>query len=383
MRCRSLCPLIVAIPFVLCFAQEPPAPSQGNPVTVDRVPLEILSSVPVPALPAQSIALPAVCSTDGTIFIRTASMDGVDDPVSISSDGKVIARFGRERINDIANPLPVSMFLADKDVYILTLGRVPLGLSAKWRTPTGKEEVHEVSSKRPFIARFHRDGTYVGSTPLDVPFQPTRFGVFDDGSFLVAGLNPKTDEPRLALASFNGQFQRLVELNGDIHARSGTDTTNSDANALPQHTAGIDFEQSLLYAVHASQIVKDGPNLLVLRPTKGPVFSVAPGGNVRQLKLQVQGVDRLYTIKTTPDTWIAEFTHHVSDRTGDEFFTYAFDPSTGTPLKEYIFPADLGFGMACISGDEFTFVMADPDTKNIKLVRLGQAMRSGTSRKSD
>lgn len=53
-----------------------------------------------------------------------------------------------------------------------------------------------------------------------------------------------------------------------------------------------------------------------------------------------------------------------------EFSTYALDPETGIPLREYFFPTDLGWGLACTDGNEFTFVMANDETKPLKVVKL-------------
>jgi len=51
----------------------------------------------------------------------------------------------------------------------------------------------------------------------------------------------------------------------------------------------------------------------------------------------------------------------------------SFDPETGVPLREYFFPTDLGFGLACVDGDEFTFVMANVEGKALELMKLRPA----------
>ena len=40
--------------------------------------------------------------------------------MSVSSDGKTVTRFAKEKINDVASPIMLSVFLAGSDVYILT-----------------------------------------------------------------------------------------------------------------------------------------------------------------------------------------------------------------------------------------------------------------------
>jgi hypothetical protein len=125
--------------------------------------------------------------------------------------------------------------------------------------------------------------------------------------------------------------------------------------------------------LYRSQIARDGPNLLLFRPMSGPVFSISPSGAVQNHQLKMKGDYRLFTIKVTQGAWIAELTHHLDDGTGNVFSLYAFDPETGVPLREYFFPRDLGYGLACTDGNEFTFVMADTERKSLKLLKLAPA----------
>jgi hypothetical protein len=69
----------------------------------------------------------------------------------------------------------------------------------------------------------------------------------------------------------------------------------------------------------------------------------------------------------------AEPTHHLDEGTGNVFSLYAFDPETGVPLREYFSPRDLGYGLACTDGNEFTFVMVDAERKSLKLLKLAPA----------
>jgi hypothetical protein len=55
--------------------------------------------------------------------------------------------------------------------------------------------------------------------------------------------------------------------------------------------------ETLLGVVSVSQIARDGPNLLLFRPTNGPVFSISPAGKVRVHRLKVEGDYRLYRVK--------------------------------------------------------------------------------------
>jgi len=324
-----------------------------------------------------------LCDPDGRILFRQATPGaGVEDPVSVSRDGKTVIRFDRGKVNDIPRPVFSSMFLSGSDVYILTRGSTPLGNETKWRTPGGEIVRQQAARNSEFVVHFERDGGYAGAVPLDLPFKPLHLGVFENGDFLIAGANASTDEPRLAIVGSNGELRRFVELKGDVHAQKESGPLGKekerDPTALPRFgtppgSAGWSpFSKSLFNVVYGSQIAKDGPNLLLLRPMNGPIFSISPSGEVQVRKLKVEGDFRLYTLKATRNRWIAEFLHGVPHSEAVEFSTYAFDPETGTPLQEYFFPTDLGFGLACTDGDEFTFVMSNNETKNLILVKVAR-----------
>jgi hypothetical protein len=138
--CRSVRLLGVCILAVVwSYAQQLP-PHSSRP---EKVPLEEASSVLVSSLPAESVVMPVLCDADGNILLRLAMPDtGVEDPVSVSSDGKTVTRFGKEKINDIPRLLPLSMFLSGSEVYILTRGSVSLNSDVKWRTPNGEVVTH-------------------------------------------------------------------------------------------------------------------------------------------------------------------------------------------------------------------------------------------------
>jgi hypothetical protein len=361
------------------------APSESAATTPQRVSLGPVSTVEIPSLAAKSITAPLLCTPDGSILFRQATPEaGIEDPVSVSKDGKTVIWFGREKMNDIPRPVPLSVFLLGSDVYVLTKGSIPLGSESKWRTPTGEVVSQPASKAVTFVAHFEGNGNYAGAVPLELNFNPQRLGVFENGDFLVSGADPSTDEPRVAIVASNGQLRRSLELKGDVHAQLESDShgRGNDPTALPRFkpVPGSPSEsfvtETLRGVVSTLQIAKDGPNLLLFRPLNGPVFSIAPSGEVTVHKLKVEGQSRLYTMKTTGDSWIVEFLHDVPHSSAQEFSTYAFDSESGAPLREYFFPADLGWGLACADGDEFTFVTANEKTDSLELIKLAPAVKS-------
>jgi hypothetical protein len=377
--CSSVRNLTFVLSVVTCSmaqsALHPPGPATSAPPV--KLSLVVASTVQVPTLPAESITEPIFCDLGGSIVFRLAMPDtGVGDPISVSRDGKTVISFTRQKINDVSRPEVMSMFPSGSGVYILTRGTVLIGGETKWRTPTGEVQIHPATKSSTFVARFERDGTYGGAVLLDLPFKPLHLGVFENGDFLIAGAEPSTDEPRVAIVGPNGQLRRFVELKGDVHAQTDSDIAarDKDPTALPRSKPWRGaFAESLRDVVSNSQIVKDGPNLLLFRPMNGPVYSISAGGEVQVHKLKMEGDYRLFTIRADRNSWIVELIHEVPHGGGDEFATYAFDRESGSPLREYFFPTDLGWGLACADGDEFTFVMADDVGTSLKLVKLTPA----------
>jgi hypothetical protein len=370
---------VVAIAASFCPAQNLPSHLTENPTdAVEKVSLATVSVVEIPSLPAESIAAPVLCQSDGGVLLRLAMPGtGLEDPVSVSEDGKTVVRFDRSKINDISRPTIRGLFPKGTDVYVLVMGSIPLGSEIKLRKPNG-EVVSEPTSKTSFfVGRFRQDGTYTGSVPLELPFKALQLGVFDDGDFLIAGMDPSTSEPRVAIVASNGQLRRLLDLTGDVHPLDGSSQGGDrDPAALPHNKPWRGFAESLRDVVLTSQIAEDSRGLLLFRPSSGPVFSISPAGEVRARKLRVEGTYRLFTIKRARDSWIVEYIHDVSGSAAQEFSTYEFDPDSGGPTREYFFPTDLGWGLACADGDEFTFVAADEKAGMLKLMKLAPQGRA-------
>jgi hypothetical protein len=355
------------------FAQNLPHPTQPAAASIHQVQLEEASSVPVPALAAESVTRPSFCDADGRIILRMAMPDtGIKDPVSVSKDGKTIIRFGAEKVNDIPQPLLASFFVLKSDLYILAHGSTPLGYEIKLRTPSGEIIRQPATKSSKYVAHFDHDGNYAGAVSLDLPFRPFNVGVFETGDFLISGID--RDGPRLAIVGSNGQLQRFIELKDDIHLEDAPDASakNTDPNAFPRFATSQDHKESLFDLVSGTQITQDGPNLLLFRPLQGPVFSISASGEVQVHKLRnIENGYHLFTMKAAGGEWIVELMREIqTPAPATQFLTYAFDPKTGNPVRQYLFPDDLAWGLACTDGNEFTFVNSDPQAMSVKLVTL-------------
>ncbi len=333
---------------------------QDGPFEVKETPLEVVSTLPVASIIGGAITPPIVCTSDNTMFLRLLTRAGTQvlpvspDVVSISSDGKNVLRFGSDRVNDVPNAVTRGFFVNDDRIYLLVSSDSKVERkTAKLRRPDGSIEEQSIAvGKRDFyIASFQRNGAYIRAVRLDISFVPRQFGVFSNGDFLVAG---RTDawppEPRVAIVSWNGQFSRFIEFEGDVRADRPEFKTPESRDA---------FSGNLFFTLDLTRIVADGHNLILFRPfTQAPVFVVSPGGAVRPVRLKVARKLTLFNIQPAKTRWVAVYRESLGEGKGIRFHTYSIDPESGKPTETYIYENALGFGLACTDGTAFTFLKA-------------------------
>jgi hypothetical protein len=157
--CRLLRFLLPCIMAANSIAQDPPSQPQQSALVPESVALGEVSSVQIPSLPAESVAAPLLCDAQGRILFRLATPEaGIEDPVSVSGDGRTVVRFAKEKINDVPRPVMLSVFLAGSDVYILTSGSTPLDSTMKLRKPNGEVIEQQASKRGMFVVHFQPDG---------------------------------------------------------------------------------------------------------------------------------------------------------------------------------------------------------------------------------
>ena len=183
-------------------------------------------------------------------------------------------------------------------------------------------KVPTVSGRHYAIARFKPDGTYLGSVTLSVPFTPQQIGAFSTGDFLIAGVKmyqggTPEGESQLALVAPSGQFLKLVDLTGDPNAQSPPGNSN---------------EGDWFMSASLSEIVADGPSLLLVRPTQNtPVFSISPGGEATSVRLEIPENYALHDLKINGAEWIGLIARNVS---GLDSQLLSFDRSTGKVMGD-------------------------------------------------
>jgi hypothetical protein len=335
--------------------------------------LSVSDELPVKSFPGITIASPVLCSPEGNILVRPATIEAVLDPVAISPDGHITARFGRENITQVQHSEPLYAFMRDKDVFLLVSGTTQLDHQDELHTPDGRILHQQAIEHTTRLAHFHADGGFAGSFELDLPFRIAQFGEFETGDFLITGTDKRTGEPRAAIVNSTGQMLRTIGIEGlpgegssekaEI-TRNGSDRENGVES---DHTGSAPPFSAPFFTL---QVIADGPDLLIFSPGRNAVLFVTAGGAVRTMRLQVPTGFELETVQPAKGQLIVELTKDRRDGTGGDFAAFAVDRTSGIPTVEFVYSRDLGFGMACTDGVQFTFLTLDPESKGIKLVKL-------------
>jgi hypothetical protein len=216
-----------------------------------------------------AIALPFQCTADGTIFVRFvgAAPAGVMPPplptfqlVSISTSG-VPHSFPLDQVPDLHVLSEVDHYAYDSGVIFLIRGtRGNLGHDPSKDTPAER-----AAAMHTYIVGFDRDGRYQKTVEVDDRIRMRYLAVFDSGTFLVFGYDPKDHAPQLALLKEDGTYLKSLDV---------------PAGAMPNVAIGTEgAKRGLLMPV---EFMRLGSSVMVVQPHGDyPILEVSPGGAVR------------------------------------------------------------------------------------------------------
>lgn len=326
----------------LAWAQE------SSPVVVH---LNVTEQVPVQSFPGVTFASPVFCAPSGELLVRPDTIDALLDPILISKDGRITARFGRENIPQFQHSNVLDAFARERDVFLLIDGTTPSDHQITLQTPNGQTVHQQAVQHGVRLAHFDVDGTLKGSTAVDLPFHASRFGEFANGDFLMIGGEIGSDEPRIALVNSTGQMIREIKL--EVDAEKGESS-----------------KKGAFLDVH---LRADGPDLLMFTNRANEVFNVTAGGEVRTLRISLPNGYKLDAVQPNGNELIVEAAQYSTDGTGEQFAAFAVDRNSGVARTRYDYPTEIGFGMACSDGTEFTFLALDFEKHGVKLVKLTAA----------
>ncbi len=361
-----LLPAILCVVATLAFGQGAVQVAASNG-RVDngfaKANLGLISEIEISDISQSFLSLPVTCANKSA-FVRMSDGQALSELVSISADGKKVIPFAVNKIIDVVNPRSQTFFVNSTGVYLLILSSIPQDHIQTLHTPDHQQSQQFAVTTKQFIARFSLDGSYLGSVPIELPFHAHQFGAFPNGDFLIAGLS-REKEAKVALVKSSGQFNRFVEVSGDIHLTSANEP-GSSASALPP--MGKHFGEGFLEAAMAANIIADGSRLLLVRKVPGlPVFSVSAGGDVKTIAIEAPPGFTLFDLKPGRNAWIALYTRK-SDESGLAIESFALNPETGNVVRKYSYPRFPGVALGCADMDELTFLQNVND--KLKLVTL-------------
>lgn len=303
------------------------------------------------SFPGITFALPVFCTESGELLVRPDTVDALLDPILISPEGRITARFGRENIPQFQHSNVLYAFAREHDVFLLIDGTTPIEHQITVQTPDGRTLQQQAVEHGVRLAHFDADGTFKGSFALNLPFPSSRFGEFANGDFLIMGGEIESAELHAAILNSMGQVVREIKL---------------------KRSPGKQQADKKLPFLDA-QVTADGPNLLVFTNRSNDVFFVTTGGEVRRLGLQLPNGYGLDAVQPGRNELIVEASESGRDGATDNFAAFAIDRNSGVLRARFDYPKGLGFGMACTDGTDFTFLALDPEKHGVKLVKLTSA----------
>ncbi|MGH9587775.1 MAG: hypothetical protein ACRD3F_12540, partial [Acidobacteriaceae bacterium] len=147
-----------------------------------------------------------------------------------------------------------------------------------------------------YIATFDRDGNYKELILLPLPGPIFRFAILSSGEFLVLGLDPHGNTPKLMLLGSQGDLERSIDL-----PELSQKTVAGSATSMRQAMTAAITAGSVLFMPHNG-------NVLVWRPgSTGPVFEIQAGGGIREIPLMVPKGYTLADFVPSNDRLIAHF----------------------------------------------------------------------------
>lgn len=356
--CRLFCPD--------CFPQANRAPSKTDSattqtsVTEPSVPavqfLVLKETIPLAYASPQGFMSGVKCDGDGNIFVPMPEMNS-DGTVSrivlieIVPDSKSTKTFGSQPLpaSDYPNQ-SIHYFDVDAHGTVYALGYTHEDKQASDKKPTIPQY---------FIERFNDDGSTDSVVRLGYPpgtgaveLDLSHFGIFGDGSFIVAGTqwDASTEaKPFTGIYGSNGKFIRSVALPDDV---LDDETLKAERASSAQHDAAVS-------AITLGSMVSSPDGIVYLLRDSQPVriYAVASSGEVVkrfQLSPPLPGLNVFSAGLAAKDSLLLYFAHpppeHLDEKPVSQWLIGIFNSVSGQFDAVYKLPAKTTGVPAC--GDQ-------------------------------
>lgn len=292
------------------------------------------------------LVYPLGCSADGKLFIEMlAPPDFRQHELFAVSPSKGAYRLDGTQMTDLHDVTIMSYYPAPSLVAFLVY-------ATRNGTEPRKSEHHY------YLATFDKDGVYKQAVQIPDQLHARRIGAFDDGVFLIFGVDVDR-KARLALLNADGSVLRVLDSPRDF-GREYEKLVNSSEFAQGRTSPPAQMIPSL-----------DGI-LLVSRSSRLPVLEVKSSGATREVRLDLpKGSDYVVDsfVPSSDNKWYVRF--NVVAPAGKAFsnepILYQVDPSNGMLLTQLHPVGALGSEIACVSDGRFIALRQDDNEHFVEM----------------
>jgi hypothetical protein len=288
------------------------------------------------------LAYPLECSTDGKVLIEMLSPpDFREHVLYLLLPSKGARRLDATQMTDLDDVQIVSHYLAPSSIAVLV-------------NATHDAAGPNYLKRHYYIATFDNEGAYKGSIQVpDEIVRPRNVGAFDNGMFLVSGVDQKAPPSmsRLTLLSADGSVVSVLDPPGGFrkeYEKVMSSGASQGGRIAPQMQM-VPFRESIL---------------LVSRSTRIPVLEVKGSGDIREVELQLPKGQEYVVDSIVPSSrskWFVRF--NVVAPLGKPFsndpILYGVDPSNGMLLERFHFVGASGSEIVCSSDGQMLALQQD------------------------
>jgi hypothetical protein len=287
------------------------------------------------------LAYPLEGSTDGKVLIEMLSPpDFRQHVLYLVLPSKGAHRLDAPQMTDLDDVQIVSHYLAPSSVGVLVYAT---------RNGVGPKDFE----RHYYIATFDNDGAYKGAIQIpDEIVRPRKVGAFDNGIFLVSGVDQKTppSKSRLTLLSADGSVISVLDPPEGFRKEyeKVISSSESQGGRIAPAVQMVPFRDGIL---------------LVSRSTRIPVLEVKSSGDIREVTLQLPKGQEYVVDSIIPSTgeWFVRF--NVVAPLGKSFSNdpvlYGVDPSNGMLLDRFHLVGALGSEIVCASDGQLLALRQD------------------------
>jgi hypothetical protein len=316
-------------------------------------------------LPTPYVYGPLGCASDGSVFIysvldanlkpvrnrsRSAPVSFIQEPtppmvtentpmqLEVIEPTGHLWTFDVTHIGDLRSMVPARSYDVGENSVDFLMSAIP-----------GKIGVDTQGKRGNFVARFNREGQYLGATPLQLPgLNPLKLATFPNGDLLIFAADEANATPRLLLYSQQTHAVMRYQPDAAFADRNDAMLPSFPRNAQP---AGEQLAKAQLdAAVLNTQMVHRKDAILVLQMNAGsPLFEAFANGSIRSIDLpKVEGFTADSLIPSDELLYVRYRKVGTISGKGEDALILEVNPASGEEMRR-IPPGNFGvWSVACV-----------------------------------